>query len=367
MHLDKIANGAESQVLQHCERTQTYHSNTNINFKKTYLNYNLTDDDRTSMQRFKDRIAQCKYRKQKNNVRLESIVLTAPKNIIAEDTVLFFKTAHKALQELTGGIENEVCAWVHRDEVSEHIHYMFVPAVEVKGVLKLSAKTLMNRDKLRILHPTVQQAIDKEFGHHKYVIVADDIRDRQQTSDTIKAYKAKQEKLSALEKETKQAQAGFKLISQQQDESIASLSLLYQQKADADKKLQDIKDRIESKYSILDFAREQTKKEVQKKDKIQKEYDTLKKEMTDLQSKSFWLKQEITEQNQLMAKNARIIKKQQNKIIYFEDNWQDTDIALYVAATVQSEYKDYYDGIVADFWKEQQENELQINIEELEL
>ncbi|MCM1217761.1 MAG: plasmid recombination protein [Lachnospiraceae bacterium] len=158
MHLEKIANGAESQILQHDGRDLSHHSNKNIDTKKSHLNYCLTEQDsKTALQRFKDRLNDCSYRKQKNNVRMESIVITAPKNLKAEDTALFFKVAHKALQGLTGGKNNEVGAWVHLDEKPPHMHYDFVPAIEINGVLKLSAKNLMNREKLSILHPTMQR------------------------------------------------------------------------------------------------------------------------------------------------------------------------------------------------------------------
>lgn len=230
MHLEKVANGAESQILQHNGRELSHHSNKNIDTKKTHLNYCLTEQDKPALQRFKDRLNECSYRKQKNNVRMESIVITAPKNLKAEDTALFFKVAHKALQELTGGKENEVGAWVHLDEKSPHMHYDFVPAIEINGVLKLSAKNLMNREKLSILHPTMQAAIDKAFGHHNYKVVADDPRDRQQSSDTIAVYKAKQEKLNQLDN-------SIKLVNEQQEDAYTSIMLTYQQKADIDKQI----------------------------------------------------------------------------------------------------------------------------------
>lgn len=229
MHLEKVANGAESQILQHDGRDLSRHSNKNIDTNKTHLNYCLTEqDNKTALQRFKDRLNECSYRKQKNNVRMESIVITAPKNIRAEDTALFFRVAHKALQELTGGKENEVGAWVHLDEKSPHLHYDFVPAIKINGVLKLSAKNLMNREKLSLLHPTMQAAIDKAFGHHEYKVVADDPRDRQQSSDTIAIYKAKQEKLNQFD-------SAIKLANEQQEDAFTSIMLTFEQQAKVNK------------------------------------------------------------------------------------------------------------------------------------
>lgn len=238
MHLEKVANGAESQILQHDGRDLSHHSNKNIDTKKSHLNYCLTEqDNKTALQRFKDRLNECSYRKQKNNVRMESIVITAPKNLKAEDIALFFKVAHKALQELTGGKANEVGAWVHLDEKSPHMHYDFVPAIEINGVLKLSAKNLMNREKLSLLHPTMQFAIDKAFGHHEYKIVADDSRDRQQSSDTIAVYKAKQDKLNQLD-------SAIKLADEQQEDVFTSIMLTFEQQAKVNKDIKVAQDKL---------------------------------------------------------------------------------------------------------------------------
>lgn len=197
MHLAKVPNGSERALQGHNARTLDNHSNTNINSTRTGLNYNLTDGD--AMERFHARLEQCSYRKQKNNVRLEEIVLTAPKNVTEQDMGRFFKTAYRALQGLTGGSANTVSAWVHMDETTPHMHYDFVPAVMVDGTLKLSAKTLMDRDKLKVLHSVVQRAINTEFGHSNYKVVADNPAERMQTSDTLQAYKSKMAELDKLD------------------------------------------------------------------------------------------------------------------------------------------------------------------------
>lgn len=204
MHLDKIANGAECSLLQHNARTHAAHANKNIDAARTHLNYNLTTyaDGETPERRFQNRLGELSYRRQRNNVRMESIVITAPKNLSGvENTARFFKAAHRALQTLTGGQRNEVCSWVHMDETTPHMHYTFVPGITVDGVPKLSAKRLMDRDKLKVLHPTVQRAVDREFGTHEYIIVADNLADRQQTSDTLAAYKRKMEHIDKLDME----------------------------------------------------------------------------------------------------------------------------------------------------------------------
>lgn len=211
MHLEKCANGAEAARCNHNSRKHVFQkdehgcivihsSNEKINPAMSKYNRNLTPDDgRTDMQRFRDRIQQLSYRKQRNNVRMEEICIHAPVNLPKNEIGKFFKVAHATLQSMTGGVANEVSAWVHFDESRPHLHYLFVPGIEVDGVEKLSASKLMSRGKIKQLHPEMQKAIDSAFGHHNYLIVADDPADRQQSSDTLKAYKSKMQKLDELD------------------------------------------------------------------------------------------------------------------------------------------------------------------------
>lgn len=221
MHYDKAKNGSEHARLMHNARGHARHRNKNIDPEKSRYNINLTartnpNDTRTDMERFKDRLAQLTYRKQKNNVRLCEIVLTAPKNVPYKDMGNFFKASYRALQSLTGGSDNEVSAWVHMDEDLQHgrphLHYCFVPGVEVNGVMKLSASKLVDRAFLQNLHPQVQAAIDQEFGHHNYLVVADDPADRQQTSDTLAAFKEKAARLENLDKQIQTATEDLQMV-----------------------------------------------------------------------------------------------------------------------------------------------------------
>ena len=206
MHYEKTANGGEYGLIRHDNRTYVQHSNEKIDPERSHLNKNLTrlanpDDSRTEQQRFKDRLAECSYRKQKNNVRMCSIVIHAPKNVPANDLGRFFAAARNELQRQTGGAANEVYAWVHMDETTPHMHYAFVPAIEVDGTLKLSAKRLIDRNKLNRLHDDMQKAIDKAFGHHNYLVVADDPADRAKGSVLMNTYKALCDKLNKCKEE----------------------------------------------------------------------------------------------------------------------------------------------------------------------
>ena len=250
MHLAKVPNGSERALQEHNARTLDNHTNTNINSTRTGLNYNLTDGD--AMERFRARLEQCSYRKQKNNVRLEEIVLTAPKNVTGQDMGRFFKIAYRALQGLTGGSANTVSAWVHMDETTPHMHFNFVPAVMVDGTLKLSAKTLMNRDKLKVLHTVVQRAINTEFGHSNYKVVADNQAERQQRSDTLQAYKSKMAEIDKLDRELDTAEQS--LAELEQDITDASMERdSVQHEIDATRRhLADVNQELQENQGRLD-------------------------------------------------------------------------------------------------------------------
>lgn len=307
MHMDKIANGAEALLLRHNSRTTQdaarairQYGNKNIDPSRTQLNYNLTTPNgKSDYDRFRDRLAECSYRKQRNNVRMESIVLTAPKNLPPEDTVKFFRVAHRALQGLTGGEANEVSAWVHEDETTPHLHYAFVPAVEVDGVLKLSAKRLMDRQKLQILHPTVQNAIDRAFGHNLYRVVAADPAERMQTSDTLRTYKAKQEHLD-------------KLRAQEQAEQ-AYLALTLEQQAQAQMDAVRATQRATQAQQQQEQAHKQYIATLQQMDALRKRIDSGKQELDTVQCRLFSGKQDIADQQDTIHVLTTEIKRLQTE------------------------------------------------------
>jgi len=276
MHYEKIANRGEQALLQHNSRALSKHTNENIDVNRSRYNKNLTalfnqQDNRTGMQRLQDRLNECTYRKQKNNIRMCEIVITAPKNVRQEDLGRFFKTAYRALQELTGGRENEVAAWLHLDEKTPHLHYDFCPAVEVNGVLKLSAKNLITRERLKELHPEVQRAIDREFGHHNYKVVCDEAADRAQHSDTIKAYKAKQDKIDRLNKTVSKLSAECKAIND-------NINLAEQQGM---QELDAIKQSISKSRELLQLATERQQQAAREWGKFEAEH---KEKIEDLET-----------------------------------------------------------------------------------
>lgn len=275
MHYEKTACGGEYGLMCHDNRRYINHSNEKIDSSRTCLNYNLAamvygDDKRTEYQRFRDRLGQCSYRKQKNNVRMCEIVIHAPKNLPEQEEDKFFVVARRELIKQTGGPDNEIYSWIHKDEGgAHHLHYGFCPAIEVNGVLKLSAKRVMNRAKLDHLHDDMQKAIDKAFGNHEYLIVADDPADRAKGSVPMKVYKMLMQQIEDCKDDFANAVADNEFLKLQQ-------AVEAQERLD---RLNYLDEAIKQKQDALDNLNAQESQEIAKMNHLQQEQQQMRNEL----------------------------------------------------------------------------------------
>jgi hypothetical protein len=81
-------------------------------------------------------------------------VVTQPKDFPPERGTEFFEQTYKFLTERYGGERNVISGFVHKDEVTPHIHFAFVPVVKDKksGIDKVSAKEAITKTELNIFH-----------------------------------------------------------------------------------------------------------------------------------------------------------------------------------------------------------------------
>ena len=91
-----------------------------------------------------------------------------PKDLPPEYEERFFKAAYNYLANRFGveGGKNIVSAFVHKDEVTPHMHFAFVPVVADKkrDRYKVSAKEAVTVADLRTIHKSMQQALTHELG-----------------------------------------------------------------------------------------------------------------------------------------------------------------------------------------------------------
>lgn len=133
----------------------------------------------------------------------------------------------------------------------------------------------------------------------------------------------------------------------------------------ADKELRRASDNIKGKQEVLEFIGHAVNKATADKDSLQKECARLRQDKDNLQSQIFMQEQDITEQKKTIGRNTRVIHGQEQAIADYKENWQDTDIAMYVSRTVQMESPDYYNGIIESYWQDMQawEQEQQTDME----
>ena len=182
MHCEKYNKQGLGNLLSHYERKNSRFrkfSNENIDKDKSHLNYNLAPEHKEGLYKFiKNRVTELHITKRKNAIWACDWCLTAPEEIRGEKEKCdaFFKASYAFLEKRYGR-ENVVSAYCHFDEVSEHMHFCFIPVVKKQecefdpttGTLKTNtiekvlAKECINRVELQTIHSDLQRALDSEL------------------------------------------------------------------------------------------------------------------------------------------------------------------------------------------------------------
>lgn len=165
-HKQKYIVSSVGHMFMHYDRSKTVPDLSNpVN---TNLNYNLANDDQPLKQLdfLHQRLSEIHVHNRKDVNVMVDWVVTMPKTLInSEDEKVFFKATYDFLNERYGK-ENVISAYVHKDEVTPHMHYSFVPAIEDKkrDGYKLSAKEVITRNDLRTFHGDLSKHLEKTFG-----------------------------------------------------------------------------------------------------------------------------------------------------------------------------------------------------------
>lgn len=168
-HKQKYTKGAVGHMFQHYDRTKTVPELECP--ENTCMNYNLADADQPKRQLdfLHQRLSEIKVLNRKDVNVMVDWVVTLPqslKNNNIDDEQRFFKETYKFLNDRYGK-ENVISAYVHKDEITPHMHYAFVPVVEdkKKGGYKLSAKEAITRQDLRTFHKDLSDHMKNIFGY----------------------------------------------------------------------------------------------------------------------------------------------------------------------------------------------------------
>ncbi len=133
------------------------HTNEQIDVARSILNYNLHSGN--PFENLKARLEELSFVKKKTTNVIASWAVTAPAELELEVQKEFLEAMYVWLKNRYGS-ENVVSAYVHLDETTPHLHFKFVPAVGGK----LSAKDLLNRYELTVIHKLAEKAMAEKFG-----------------------------------------------------------------------------------------------------------------------------------------------------------------------------------------------------------
>lgn len=167
-HVMKHTKAACGHMFAHYDRAAGDSiNNENIDSSRTHLNYNLAADLQPLSQGefVRKRCSEVRCQNRKDVNVMCSWVLTATKELTEDEKPLFFQEGYKFLTERYGK-ENVISSWVHRDEITDHLHYAFVPVVfdEKKQRYKVSAKEAVSRKDLATFHQDLSEHMQKVFG-----------------------------------------------------------------------------------------------------------------------------------------------------------------------------------------------------------
>lgn len=168
MHVEKFVKSVVGHMLRHYNRMTLNYGNECIDHLRSDLNYNLAPKrDVDDFTYYKQRLAQVKCQNRADVKTLCSWIVTLPKQEFTEEQEKkFFQAAYDFMTKRYGE-KNIVSAWVHKDEAGQpHLHFAFIPICldRKKHIEKVSAKEVINRNDLRVIHKEMAEHMEQVFG-----------------------------------------------------------------------------------------------------------------------------------------------------------------------------------------------------------
>lgn len=163
----KYTRGAMGHMLKHYERAKDENGdyirfgNIDIDTRKSGQNYNLAPEH-NQLDFVHQRLSEVYCMNRKDVNVMCSWVVTAPEDLKPEQEEQFFQESY-AFLESKYGRENVVSAYVHKDEVTPHMHFCFMPVVaDPKRGQKISAFECVKRKDLERFHEELQQHLEEK-------------------------------------------------------------------------------------------------------------------------------------------------------------------------------------------------------------
>lgn len=169
VRVQKMGAGSVKGIEIHDRREKEgiSHTNKDIDWERTRLNYNLHPDQNSNFQRaIKERISKLNLKRavRKDAVVMGQVLVTSEHKFFEEMTrerqEQFFRDSYNFLADRYGK-ENVISATVHLDERTPHMHFNFVP-VTPDG--RLAAKSVLTRQSLIEQQTAFQERVGKQYG-----------------------------------------------------------------------------------------------------------------------------------------------------------------------------------------------------------
>lgn len=163
----KYTRGAMGHMLKHYERAKDADGqylkfgNQDIDTKRTGQNYNLATSH-NQLDFIHERLSEVYCMNRKDVNVMCSWVVTAPEDLKPEQESEFFQESYRFL-EAKYGRENVVSSYVHKDEVTPHMHFCFMPVVsDPKRGQKISAYECVKKKDLEKFHEELQAHLEEK-------------------------------------------------------------------------------------------------------------------------------------------------------------------------------------------------------------
>lgn len=216
-HIEKFQQHALGHMCKHYERAldangePIRYGNQNIDLTRSHLNYNLAPERASQYGFIMDRCKDVYCLKRKDVNLMCSCIVTAPKDLPAEEHERFFRASYDFLAARYGGkgAENVISAYVHMDEGSPHLHFAFVPVAYDKSKERwtVSAKNVVTRQDLKTLHPDLERHLTRALGHDVHVLTGElsnrpnlTLPQYREYQDTLKMLQEAQKSLQTIER-----------------------------------------------------------------------------------------------------------------------------------------------------------------------
>lgn len=162
-------------VLTHNNRTADdghKHANEKIDLARTDQNYHF---QKGSVIDLLNRLDEIRAQDEKGfNGRRDAVVMgewiiTLGDKVALKDETRFFRAAYEYCVNDVGA-KNVINAVVHKDETKPHLHFDFVPVVEVNGVEKLNCRNYSNYGKFHRFHIGLSKYLTEALGYDTGVL-----------------------------------------------------------------------------------------------------------------------------------------------------------------------------------------------------